>query len=197
MLLLSPSAGCSMLEGTQSLFSETSFFTNLKLREQSVNFPTLPFPGLCFLEVHVGLLFPKLREKAEEPGNSYRYLVWIFSVSDGDPVSQSELTCKQAVWQGNRALSRGWAWQCLFRVVINGVSGFGLILKRLWHYSEYFLFFPGGYGCSTCSVLSLCHTHHWPFSPSCTNCTKSPSSRVRESGKQLSKLPSTRKRLLP
>lgn len=73
MLLLSPSAGCNMLEGTQSLFSETSFFTNLKLREQSVNFPTLPFPGLCSLEVHVGLLFPKLRKEAEDPGQSYRY----------------------------------------------------------------------------------------------------------------------------
>lgn len=73
MLLLSPSAGCNILEGTQSLFSETSFFTNLKLRKQSVNFPTLPLPGLCFLEVHVGLLFPKLRKKAEDPGQSYRY----------------------------------------------------------------------------------------------------------------------------
>lgn len=73
MLLLSPSAGCNILEGTQSLFSDTSFFTNLKLREQSVNFPTLTFPGLCFSEVHVGLLFPELRKKAEDPGQSYRY----------------------------------------------------------------------------------------------------------------------------
>lgn len=89
------------------------------------------------------------------------------------------------------------ASHCLFHVVIDGVNGFGLILKRLWHQSEHSPSFPGGYGCSTCPVLSLCHTHHWPFSPSCTNCTKSPSSRVRESGKQLSKLPSTRKRLLP
>lgn len=172
-------------------------------------------------------------------------------MSDGDPASQSKLTCKQAAWQGSRALSCGWdtafglgrsgfmvelhlgdlfqpkwdcnskfraeekenfilsiplpvnttkaalcvhASHCLFHVVINGVSGFALILKRLWHYSEYFPSFPG---CSACPILSLCHTHHWPFSPSCTNCTKSPSSRVRESGKQLSKLPSTRKRLLP
>lgn len=75
MLLLSPSAGCNILEGTQSLFSETSFFTNLKLREQSVNFPTLPFSSLCFLEVHAGLLFPKLRKKAEDPGQSYKYLI--------------------------------------------------------------------------------------------------------------------------
>lgn len=73
MLLLSPSAGCNILEGTQSLFSETSFFTNLKLKKQSVTFPTLLFPGLCFLEVHVGPLFPKLRKKGENPGQSYRY----------------------------------------------------------------------------------------------------------------------------
>lgn len=71
MLLLSPSAGCNILEGTQSLFSETSFFTNLKFREQAVNFPTFPFSGLCFLGVHVGQLFPKLRKKAEDPGQSY------------------------------------------------------------------------------------------------------------------------------
>lgn len=90
------------------------------------------------------------------------------------------------------------ASHCLFHTVINVVSGFGLILKRLWHSSEHFLvLFPGGYGSSTCQILSLCCTYHWPFSPSCTNCTKSPSSSVRESGKQLSKLPSTRKRLVP
>lgn len=70
MLLLSPSAGCNILEGTHSLFSETSFFTNLKFREESVNFPTFPFPGLCFLEVHVGLLFPKLRKKTEDSEQS-------------------------------------------------------------------------------------------------------------------------------
>lgn len=66
MLLLSPSAGCNILEGTQSLFSEMSFFTNLKFREQSLNFSRFLFPGLCFLEVHVEQLFPKLRKKAED-----------------------------------------------------------------------------------------------------------------------------------
>lgn len=32
LLSASPSAGCSKLEGTQSVFSETSFFTNLNVQ---------------------------------------------------------------------------------------------------------------------------------------------------------------------